>query len=169
MALRRVYDRRESALLVAFTLGLVSILAALGFEHLGGYVPCKLCLWQRWPYYLGVPLTMAGVLTIQREGLVGIGRVLAGLCAVIFLISLGLGIYHAGVEWAFWPGPADCGGKIVTGPASVSDFRATLESAKSIRCDEAAWRLFGLSFAGWNALVSAMIAGFALRATSSRM
>jgi disulfide bond formation protein DsbB len=147
----------------------MAIIAAWAFEVFGGYVPCKLCLWQRWPYYLGIPLAMAGVLTIQREGLVGIGRVIAALLALIFAGSLALALYHAGVEWKFWAGPTDCGGRIPTGPASVTDFRASLESARSVRCDEAPWRFIGLSFAGWNAVISAMIAAFAFRATSTRM
>ena len=34
---------------------------ALGFQHFGGYIPCKLCLEQRIPYYVGVPLMARGV------------------------------------------------------------------------------------------------------------
>ena len=30
--------------------------AALGFQHIGGYIPCKLCYEQRMPYYAGAPL-----------------------------------------------------------------------------------------------------------------
>jgi disulfide bond formation protein DsbB len=28
-----------------------------------------------------------------------------------------------------------------------------------VRCDEAAWRLLGLSFAGWNVVTSLLLAG----------
>lgn len=169
MALRRVYDRREGALLVAFSISLTALVMALLFEWLGGYVPCKLCLQQRWAYYIGVPLALAGVLTIQRVGLVGVGRALAVALALVFLASLVMGAYHAGVEWKFWAGPADCGGRIVGNPGAVGDFRAALEGARVIRCDEASGRVLGLSFAGWNVIVSALIAGFALRGASSKM
>ena len=50
------YDRRPiaRAALVLFAAAAV-ILAALAFEHFGGYVPCPLCLQQRYAYYAGVP------------------------------------------------------------------------------------------------------------------
>ena len=31
---------------------------ALGFQHIGGYIPCKLCYEQRIPYYVGAPLML---------------------------------------------------------------------------------------------------------------
>ena len=40
-------------------LSAATILGALAFEHFGGYQPCALCLMQRTPYYLGVPLAAA--------------------------------------------------------------------------------------------------------------
>ena len=40
--------------------------AALGFQHLGGYIPCKLCLAQRTPYYVGIPLMAVAVLAAAR-------------------------------------------------------------------------------------------------------
>lgn len=169
MALRRVYDRREASLLIAFSLALVALVAAWLFEWLGGYVPCKLCLQQRWPYYIGVPLALCAALAIQRVGYVGLGRVLAAALALAFLASVAMGLYHAGVEWKLWAGPADCGGRLVGNPGGVADFRAVLDGARIIRCDEAPGRFLGLSFAGWNVIVSALITGFALRATTNRM
>ena len=44
-----------TALLLLFGMA-ATVGIALGFEHIGGYIPCKLCLEQRWPYYAGVPL-----------------------------------------------------------------------------------------------------------------
>jgi disulfide bond formation protein DsbB len=159
------YDRREGALCIALALAFFAISAAWFFELVLGYNPCKLCLWQRWPYYVGMPLIVLALLSINRETGVGLARILAGLVALSFLASLALGVYHAGVEWKFWAGPSDCGGRIVSGPASVQDFAKSLESARIVSCVDAPWRLLGLSFAGWNALISAVLSAFALRAT----
>ena len=159
------YDRRESALLLGVMLAIMALGGAWFSELALGMVPCKLCLWQRWPYYIGIPLLFAALSVREQEFL---ARWLAGLAAVAFVISIGLGIYHAGVEWKFWLGPSDCGGKISAGPASVGDFLKGLSTARVVLCNEAAARVLGLSFAGWNALVSVLIALFALRATSNR-
>ena len=63
------------------------------------------------------------------------------------------GIYHAGVEWKWWPGPSECSGafELQWGEGGVVD-------TPIIHCDEASWRFLGLSFAGWNAVVSALLA-----------
>jgi len=78
---------------------------------------------------------------------------------VIFVVSFGLGVFHAGVEWKLWAGPAGCGGRLTTTAPSLEDFRKSLNTARVVLCDEAAMRILGLSFAGWNAVVSALIAG----------
>lgn len=158
------YDRREGALCIALALAFFAISAAWIFELVFGYIPCKLCLWQRWPYYFGIPLIVLALLSMN-SGRLGVARGLAGLVALVFLASFALGVYHAGVEWKFWAGPADCGGRIFSGPASVQDFAKSLESARVVSCTDAPWRFFWLSFAGWNALISAVLIAFALRAT----
>jgi disulfide bond formation protein DsbB len=168
MFVRIGYDRREGALCIALALAFFAICAAWIFELVFGYIPCKLCLWQRWPYYAGIPLIVLALLSINRENGVGTARLLTGLVALSFAISLGLALYHAGVEWKFWAGPADCGGRVFSGPASVQDFAKSLESARVVSCSDAPWRFLWLSFAGWNALISAVLTGFALRATRNR-
>jgi disulfide bond formation protein DsbB len=47
-------DARAAA--IVFIVGGLAIGGALLLEHVFGYIPCMLCLWQRWPYYFGVPL-----------------------------------------------------------------------------------------------------------------
>jgi disulfide bond formation protein DsbB len=69
------------------------------------------------------------------------------------LWNSGLAVYHAGIEWKFWPGPQDC-----TGPidkiGSVGNLLKNLQSISLVRCDEAAWRFLGISLAGWNVPLS---------------
>lgn len=141
--------RLATGLIVA--VALATILAALFFEHVVGLNPCKLCLVQRQPYYVAIPLGLALTLLPiadrwRRAGLFAI--------AAIFLVSAGLGAYHAGVEWGFWPGPSDCGGTAPPTAGGVTDFLKQLETTRVVSCTEAAWRFLGLSMAGWNGLIS---------------
>lgn len=145
---------------LAFAMGLVTIVAAWGFQLIGGYVPCKLCLQERIPYYTGLPLLAGALLLAVRLPTVARGLALAA--ALAFLAGVGLGVYHAGAEWGFWMGPNDCGGG--TGPVTnAADLMATMRATKLVSCTEASWRLLGLSFAGWNAVVSLVIALLAAR------
>jgi disulfide bond formation protein DsbB len=148
---------RQTALLILGA-ALATIGGALIFQYGFGLTPCKLCLIQRNPYYLAMPLALAAALAPRR-----LARLILGLVGIVFLVSLGLGIYHAGVEWGFWLGPSDCGGAGAAPTAgNMNDFLNQLQTTRVISCTEAAWRFLGLSLAGWNAVISLVLAVLAL-------
>ena len=154
--------RREPAVvaaLVVFAGSAATILGAWYFQYVLGLPPCPLCLEERLPYYVVIPLSLLlAIAAIVRAPRV---LIIVGFLAIIaaMLCSAALGAYHAGVEWLWWPGPTDCSGPI-------SDFTAKplldqLRTMRIVRCDEAAWRFLGLSLAGYNALISLALAGVA--------
>ncbi len=159
--------------LAAFAVLLISFATIAGawmFEF-AGYAPCPLCLEQRIPYYVGVPLALITFLVARAMPGSGLGRVLVGILGVLFVGSAVYAAYHAGVEWKFWPGPTDCGagaGAGAGGQVSAGNLLQTLEEATLIRCDEPALRIAGLSLAGWNVIISAAMAGISLRAAAKR-
>jgi disulfide bond formation protein DsbB len=144
----------------------VVILAALGFEHVGGYAPCPLCLQQRYAYYTSIPLlALALVLIFAKRS--GTAASIFIVVALAFLANAGLGAYHAGVEWELWPGPESCAaaGALST---NAGNLLSDLATTRVVRCDQAAWRLLGLSLAGWNVVASlALSAGSAWAAASA--
>jgi disulfide bond formation protein DsbB len=123
-------------------------------------LPCPLCLEQRYAYYLAVPLGALIAFVAAR----GAPRplLLAGLAvlAIAALVNAGLGAYHAGVEWGFWQGPTDCTGP-VGNLGSAGTLLQRLDTVKVIRCDEVQWRFLGLSLAGYNVLISLLMAAIA--------
>lgn len=139
------------ALAMAITVG-----TALGFQHIGGYIPCKLCYAQRTPYYVGAPLMLLAALSAFLRWPPLLTRILLWIGAAIMAYSLYLGVKHAGVEWGWWAGPTDCGAvaPMDTGGKGVLDAINTIIPPS---CDTAALRVLGLSFAGWNAVVSLML------------
>lgn len=148
-----------SALALAILLfAVTSISGAFVFEALG-YPPCELCFKERIPYYAAIPL--AGLaLVFAARGSRSLLRAAFAVLAVIFAGSAILGFYHAGIEWGVWPGPQECSGRLEHA-RSVEDFWRQLPSVKVARCDIAALRLLGLSLAGWNALISLLLAWLA--------
>lgn len=139
---------------------------ALIFEHGFGYVPCMLCLWGRWPYYVGVPLALVAGLLAMRGASGGAKIFLVGVGAV-FVASAGLAAYHAGVEWGFWPGPTSCAGANAA-PSTAGGLLEQMRTTRIVPCDRAAWRLLGLSLAGYSALISLALAGLAFAALRKR-
>ena len=123
--------------------------------------PCPLCLEQRYAYYLAIPLGALVALAAARDAPRGV--LLAGL-AILALAALGnagLGAYHAGVEWGLWKGPTECSGPVVN-LGSAGNLLERLDSVKVIRCDEVQWRFLGLSLAGYNVLLSLLMAAIAV-------
>ncbi len=135
-------------LILLATLGSVLVLAgAFGFQHLGGLLPCKMCLWQRWPHAAAILIGMAILL--------GAPRIMAWAGALAAAITGGIGVYHAGVEWRWWAGPTSCSG----GGSDLSSMDGgallSLDTPTGvIMCDEIVWQFLGLSMAGWNAVIS---------------
>lgn len=132
-----------------------SIAGAWIFQLLG-YAPCELCLKERIPYYAGIALSALAIFLCVSGRKSLLPAAFAGL-TLIFAVGALLGVYHAGVEWRFWPGPSDCTGSL-DHAGSVNDFLKQLQSVKVVRCDAVSLRVFGLSLAVWNAVISIVLA-----------
>jgi disulfide bond formation protein DsbB len=137
---------------LALAMSAAAIIIALGFQYIGGYQPCMLCLMERYAYYVAIPMLFVA-LALSAGGNKGWAAALFFLVALAFLANAGLGGYHAGAEWKFWPGPDSCGGGSSLA-ATAGSLLKDLETIKVVRCDEAALRVAGLSFAGWNVVAS---------------
>ncbi|HEX2216466.1 MAG TPA: disulfide bond formation protein B [Xanthobacteraceae bacterium] len=155
-----------AAMLVAAG-GALTILGAWFFEYGLGLAPCPLCLQQRWPYYLAIPLSVAvavgAAYAAPRTLLIG-GLVAAALA---LFVGAALGAYHAGIEWKWWEGPQDCAGAGFSG-GSAGNLLQRMQTARVVRCDEAAWRFLGLSLAGWNVLIALSLVALAIWGATAR-
>ena len=142
------------ALIAAATLG-----GAWFFQLVLEILPCPLCLEQRDAYYLAVPLGFVVALAAARGAPRGVIIVGLAVLALAALANAGLGAYHAGVEWGFWQGPTDCTGPMLD--LSKGGLLDNLDKVKVVRCDEVQWRFLGLSLAGYNVLISLLMAAVA--------
>lgn len=144
-------------LILAATLGSAALLAgAFAFQHIGGLAPCPLCLWQRWPHAAAVVIGLVAVLTDWRG--------LAWLGALAALATAGIGIFHVGVEQLWWEGLAACTAGSIEGISAADLLDPSKDVAPIVRCDEIPWQLLGISMAGWNAILSLILAGIWVKA-----
>lgn len=135
------------------------MLGALGFQYIGEMPPCKLCYWQRYPHIAAIVIGI-GALVIQT-------RALALLGAAAALTTAAIGLYHTGVERAWWEGPTSCSSGPV-GDMSAQDLLAQIMDAPLVQCDQVPWEMFTLSMASWNTLVSLGLAAVWLMAFRAR-
>jgi len=155
---RRPADKLAVGL--AFLLSLLTISGAWFSQLVGGLVPCELCLEQRLAYYWGVPL-LALILIFWNRLPLAVWYIATALAALIFVWSLFMGAYHAGVEWKFWPGPTACTG--LGGEMSFSDL-GNIDATRVVPCDSVQFRFLGISLAGYNALISLAIVALLIAA-----
>ena len=151
-------------LLLALLISAAMLATAHAFERFGGFAPCHLCLQQREVYWAAIGVCVVGLALQRFERL---RPWILAILALVFLAGAAIAIQQAGAEWKFWSAPEGCSGARA---ATAADLAALLSNKPMItpRCDEAAWRMFGLSMAGWNALASlalAALSGLAARRT----
>ena len=148
----------EVARLLALLLPLGMLGGALCSQYIGGLHPCEMCYWQRWPH--GAAILLAA-LAFTAPAASSRSRNLTLLAAAAIAISGAIGVYHAGVEVGIFEGITTCS---TTRGMTLQDIVA----APLVRCDQVQWSLFGISMAGWNAILSlsgaALIVTLALKA-----
>ena len=151
--------------IAAFVISAAMLAIAHAFQTFGGLAPCHLCLKQREVYWVALGVSAIAV----AAGFTRVGapapRIASLILAVVFAYGTYLAAFHAGAEWKWWPAPATCSS---TGAVSAADLKALLSGAarKAPACDQAPWRLLGLSMAGWNCLVSISLVGLSLIAAA---
>lgn len=147
-------------LIALATLGSLGLFGgALMFQYIGGLAPCHLCLLQRWPHRIALGI---GVVALLVPGAV-LQRLLALAGAVTMAVSTGFGIYHAGVEQKWWQGPTECTSGSIQG-VKADDLLNQIMNAPVVHCDQIAWSMWGVSMAGWNAILSAVLVALWLMA-----
>lgn len=137
--------------------------AAHAFESIAGLAPCPLCLRQREVYWALIAMTLTGLawwrFLPKRRFLVAL-NVLIGLVFVVGVIVAG---YHAGVEWDIFPPPSGCSAGPAVDPFAVGDLD---QSFVLPACNDAPFYILGLSMAGWNGVISAVLAAISFAAAA---
>lgn len=156
-----ILDRwRLSALIASAAM----LAIAHAFQTFGGYQPCTLCLRQREVYWVAGGLALVAMAVVRSERGARLKALSNALLGLVFLVGAAVAVYHAGAEWKFWPGPTACSGGGVGVSADAMAALVGGEAIRAARCDEAPWVFLGLSMAGWNVLVSIVLAALSFAA-----
>ena len=142
--------RLPTARLLAFATPALLLAGAYGSQIWGGLFPCEMCWWQRYAHFAALGLALLAFVAIRS---VAASRACVLLAALAILVSGGIGVFHAGVEYRWWEGITTCSTNSSLA-GSHADMLRDLMATPLIRCDQAQWTLFHISLAGWNALFS---------------
>jgi len=151
MTIQTSADRRIPLLVVIASLASLAI--AFASQYWGGLQPCVLCIYQRYPYGVAAALGIIGAIVAGRPDLL---RFILLLAALAFFVDAGIAAFHVGVEQHWWAGTSECG-SLLDLNAKPEDLKNQLLNQPVVRCDEAAWTMFGISMAGYNFLYAALL------------
>jgi disulfide bond formation protein DsbB len=137
------------------------LLAAFGFQYLGGLAPCAMCLWQRWPHAAAVVIGALGM-ALPRAAIAALG-------ALSMAINAGIALLHTGVERGWWTVNLSCtSGTEDLGAMSMDDLLNPEIGGGIVMCDEVAWEMLGLSMASWNGIACLVLMGLWIAAARAR-
>ena len=133
---------------ISFLVSSIMLISAFYLEYFHGALPCDLCITQRWFHGAIIAYSLMIIFILNKTSISKKLLLLGG--AILWLLSSIAGLYHFGIEMNFWTGPDGCSSNI----DFSKDTLKYLLSKSPIKCDEVMFKIFGLSLAGWNALVS---------------
>lgn len=154
--------RLPGLLIVLVGLGVLG--TALASQYWGGLAPCVLCIYQRYAYVAAI---LAGLAAVALSGHAVARRWLVALAGLAFLAGAAIAVFHVGVEQHWWRGTAECHAPVFDPEASIAELRKQLLETEFVACDQIPWSLFGISMAGYNALVSLQLAGLSFAAAQA--
>ena len=145
----------------------IALLGAVhAIESFQGLRPCHLCLEQRRSYWMAGGVALAGAaLGCTRWGPKTF-RIVCVLLAVAFAYGLYQAVFQTGGEYQWWTLPQTCEGDPHAKPVTAKDLMALMNGTLKqtvVACGKPAWwfpnlnGFKGLTMAGWNAIVSAVM------------
>jgi len=126
------------------------LVSAFIIEHRLGHKPCKLCLYERIPYFLSM-LLIIKILFIKKYE-----RVTLLILFLVFISSTALAFYHFGIEQGFFSESLVCATGDLSKTLSKVELLQQLKQ-NSISCKDVSFRILGFSLAAINTVFSLIL------------
>ena len=141
-------SKKTNTILIFILFGLsVSLISAYIIEYVLGHEPCRLCVYQRFPYIVSILLVLS-ILLIKKNV-----KIHLLLLSLISLLGAVLAFYHFGIEQGFFSESIVCESQNLQEGLTKQDILKQLKQ-NTISCKDVNFTLFGLSLASINAIVS---------------
>ena len=137
-------------LIVILAIISLTIISALIIQYWLGHEPCKLCLYERIPYFLSI-LLIVKMLFIKRYN-----KITLLILSLIFISSASLAFYHFGIEQEFFTESSVCTAEDLSKILSKEELLEELKQ-NSITCKDVSFRILGLSLAAINTIFSLIL------------
>tara|TARA_B100000029_G_C17545568_1_gene948320 strand:+ start:892 stop:1371 length:480 start_codon:yes stop_codon:yes gene_type:complete len=139
---------KKNLTIISILIFIVLILISAYIVEFGlGHKPCKLCVYQRVPYFLAIFL-IAQILYIKK-----LEKILLLTLSLLFFVSFILAFYHFGIEQGFFQESIACYTENLQNELTKEQILKKLKQS-NISCKNVDFRIFGLSLASINSIFS---------------
>ena len=132
-------------------LSIFSLLFVFILQYEYGILPCKICIWQRWPHIFNI---LIALIIISSSSIPNYIMVL-GL--INMFLAFILALYHYGLEQNLWDNVFSCSGEIKFNDLSTEEILKNLNNTPIKTCEIEAWNFLNLSLTGWNMILTIFI------------
>ena len=139
--------KNKTTLSLILIFSVFALIAAYFIQYILGHKPCNLCLIERLPYISSIILTLLSLILKKFEKIIFI------LLALIFISATIISFYHFGIEQGFFQESLVCNSDNEINNLNKEDLLNELQK-RTISCKDVDFRLFGLSLATINAIIS---------------
>lgn len=119
-----------------------------------GFAACDLCLKQRWAWYLVLIIALIPFIVT-----ISFNKILLLIISIVLFCNAIFAGWHAGIEWDLWRGLSTCNSSAIFDNNNLIE---TLKEGSVPVCDDASIRIFGISLAGYNFIISLLTSIFVL-------
>ena len=148
--------KTNTILIFILSLLTLSIISAFIIEYSFGHKACKLCVYQRYPYFISI-LLIASILIIKKNI-----RIHLLLLSVISFVGTFLAFYHFGIEQGFFTESTVCSAQNLQESLSKEDILKQLKE-NTVSCKDVTFKIAGLSLASINTIFSLVLSCIFLR------
>ena len=134
----------------------LTTISTLIIQHWLGHEPCKLCLYERIPYFLSI-LLIIKIIFIEKYK-----KITLLILFLVFMCSTVLAFYHFGIEQGFFSESLACTSGDLSKTLSKEELLQQLK-LNIISCKDVSFRILGLSLAAINTIFSLVLSVIFMR------
>ena len=132
-------------------LSIFSLLFVFILQYEYGILPCKICIWQRWPHIFNIFIALIIISSSSIPNYI----IVLGL--INMFLAFILALYHYGLEQNLWDNVFSCSGEIKFNDLSTEEILKNLNNTPIKTCEIEAWNFLNLSLTGWNMILTVFI------------
>ena len=129
-------------------LSLSSLIFVFILQYEYGILPCKICIWQRWPHIFNIILVLIILSSSLKTNFVFVFGLINMFLAFI------LASYHYGLENNLWKNVFSCSAEIEFNDLSTAEILKNLNNTPIKNCEIESWNFLNLSLTGWNLILT---------------